>query len=88
VVGSGAQAYAIGGGAGLAAACSRALPGTDLAEDVAPLALVVPGQLLVEALARRLGVDPDAPRRLRKVTQTDPVDGSAGGPIPAGAHHD
>jgi glucosamine--fructose-6-phosphate aminotransferase (isomerizing) len=25
----------------------------------------------VEALARRLGIDPDAPRGLRKVTQTD-----------------
>jgi glucosamine--fructose-6-phosphate aminotransferase (isomerizing) len=36
------------------------------------LALVVPGQLLVEALARAKGLDPDAPRGLDKVTQTDP----------------
>ena len=36
-----------------------------------PMALVVPGQLLVEALARAKGLDPDAPRGLRKVTQTD-----------------
>ena len=67
----GARAYGIGGGAELAAACDRALPGPDLPEEVAPLALVVPGQLVVEMLARRLGVDPDAPRGLRKVTQTD-----------------
>jgi glucosamine--fructose-6-phosphate aminotransferase (isomerizing) len=67
----GARAYGIGGGADLAAACDRALPGPDLPEEVAPLALVLPGQLVVEALARRLGVDPDAPRGLRKITQTD-----------------
>ncbi len=67
----GARAYGIGGGVELAAACDRALPGPDLPEEVAPLALVLPGQLVVESLARRLGVDPDAPRGLRKVTQTD-----------------
>src|SRR5918999_1739017 len=55
----------------LAAACRHALPGPVLPEWVAPLALVVPGQLLVEALARKLGIDPDLPRGLRKVTQTD-----------------
>lgn len=32
---------------------------------------VVPGQVLVEALARRLGHDPDAPAGLAKVTCTD-----------------
>jgi glucosamine--fructose-6-phosphate aminotransferase (isomerizing) len=71
VTAAGAAAYGIGGGAELADACRRALAGPDLPEDVAPLGLVVPGQLLVEALARRLGIDPDAPRGLRKVTQTD-----------------
>ena len=35
-----------------------------------PLTLVVPGQLLVEALSRAKGIDPDMPRGLRKVTQT------------------
>ncbi|MFB4313293.1 SIS domain-containing protein [Actinomadura sp. 21ATH] len=70
VRGAGARAYGIGGGSGLAAACSRALPGPSLPEWVAPLGLIVPGQLLVEALARRLGVDPDVPRGLNKVTQT------------------
>lgn len=66
----GAHAHALGGGNDLAAACHRSLPGTALPERVAPLALVVPGQLLAEALARRLGIDPDVPRGLGKVTQT------------------
>ncbi len=68
---AGAAAYAITADADLAAACTSALPGTDLPEHLAPVALVVPGQLLVEALARAKGLDPDAPRGLRKVTQTD-----------------
>jgi glucosamine--fructose-6-phosphate aminotransferase (isomerizing) len=63
--------HAIGGGPALAAAAAVALPGPDLPEQLAPLALVVPGQLAVEALARRLGLDPDAPGGLKKVTQTD-----------------
>ncbi|WP_092861752.1 SIS domain-containing protein [Quadrisphaera sp. DSM 44207] len=68
----GARTVGLGGGDALAAACSLHLPGPDLPEAVAPLALVVPAQLAVEALARRLGLDPDAPRGLSKVTQTDP----------------
>lgn len=71
VTGEGARAYGIGGGAELAAAGSLVLPGTELPEWVAPLALIVPGQLLVERLARTLGIDPDVPRGLNKVTQTD-----------------
>jgi glutamine---fructose-6-phosphate transaminase (isomerizing) len=70
VVSAGARAYGIGGGERLAAVCSRALPGPDLPEWLAPLGLIVPGQLLTEALARRLGINPDAPRGLSKVTQT------------------
>jgi glucosamine--fructose-6-phosphate aminotransferase (isomerizing) len=35
------------------------------------MGLIVPAQLLTEALARRLGIDPDSPRGLNKVTQTD-----------------
>jgi glutamine---fructose-6-phosphate transaminase (isomerizing) len=70
VTGAGARAYGIGGGKRLAAVCSRALPGPDLPEWLAPLGLIVPGQLLTEALARRLGINPDAPRGLTKVTQT------------------
>ena len=46
-------------------------PRPSLPEHLAPFALVVPGQLLAEALARAKGLDPDAPRGLDKVTQTD-----------------
>ena len=66
----GGRAYGIGGDDAFKAACAAALPGPDLPEALAPMALVVPGQLLVEALARRLGLDPDRPRGLTKVTQT------------------
>jgi glutamine---fructose-6-phosphate transaminase (isomerizing) len=70
VVAAGARAYAIGGGPGLAAASSRAVPGLPLPEWLAPFGLIVPGQLLTEALSRRLGIDPDSPRGLSKITQT------------------
>jgi glucosamine--fructose-6-phosphate aminotransferase (isomerizing) len=70
VTSAGARAYGIGGGPELAAACSRSLPGPALPEWVAPMGLIVPGQLLTEALSRRLGLNPDAPRGLSKVTQT------------------
>ncbi|MEV0581955.1 SIS domain-containing protein [Nonomuraea sp. NPDC050310] len=71
VVGAGAAAFTIGGGTALAKAGTAALNGPALPEWVAPMGLIVPGQLLTEALARRLGIDPDAPRGLNKVTQTD-----------------
>ncbi len=67
---AGARAYAIGGGPALASVASRALPGPDLPEWLAPIGLIVPGQLLTEALSRRLGIDPDSPRGLSKITQT------------------
>jgi glucosamine--fructose-6-phosphate aminotransferase (isomerizing) len=70
VVAAGARAYAIGGGPGLAQVSSLAVPGPRLPEWLAPLGLIVPGQLLTEALSRRLGIDPDSPRGLSKVTQT------------------
>ena len=71
VTGAGASAFGIGGGAALAAACTAALAGPALPEWLAPIGLIVPGQLLTEALARRLGINPDKPRGLTKVTQTD-----------------
>lgn len=69
--GAGVPVHAIGGGPALAARADTAVAVPDLPEQLAPLALVVPGQLATEALARRLGLDPDAPGGLRKVTQTD-----------------
>ncbi|NED95798.1 SIS domain-containing protein [Phytoactinopolyspora alkaliphila] len=68
-----AATIGIGGDSGFAGAVDVAVPGPDLPELVAPLGLIVPAQLIVEALARRLGLNPDAPRGLSKVTQTDPA---------------
>jgi glutamine---fructose-6-phosphate transaminase (isomerizing) len=68
---AGAHVYGIGGDQEFAAACRACLPGAPLPEHLAPFALAVPGQLLAEALARSKGIDPDAPRGLDKVTQTD-----------------
>jgi len=66
----GGHVYGIGGDAEFTAACRAALPEVALPAWLSPLSLVVPGQLLVEALARAKGIDPDVPRGLRKVTQT------------------
>lgn len=71
IAGTGADVYGIGGDPAFAAACRATLPGPPLPEHLAPFALIVPGQLLAEAVARAKGIDPDAPRGLRKVTQTD-----------------
>lgn len=68
-----AATIGIGGDDAFASAVDVAVGGPDLPELVAPLALVVPAQLIVETLARQLGLDPDAPRGLSKVTQTDPA---------------
>ena len=67
---TGAPVYGIGGDREFTAACRAALPGPSLPEHLAPFALIVPGQLLTEALASVKGLDPDAPRGLDKVTQT------------------
>jgi glucosamine--fructose-6-phosphate aminotransferase (isomerizing) len=67
----GAQTIGIGGDSGFAAAADVSVAGPDLPELVAPIALVVAGQLVVEGLALALGLNPDAPRGLNKVTQTD-----------------
>ncbi|WP_181311973.1 SIS domain-containing protein [Nocardioides campestrisoli] len=69
--GRGARVLGIGGDDAFAAACDLVVPGPRLPEAVAPLGLVVPAQLAVEESARLLGLDPDAPRSLAKVTQTD-----------------
>jgi glucosamine--fructose-6-phosphate aminotransferase (isomerizing) len=70
IAATGAPVYGIGGDQEFAAACRAALPGPSLPEHLAPFALIVPGQLLTEALASAKGLDPDAPRGLDKVTQT------------------
>ncbi|GAB3486403.1 SIS domain-containing protein [Nocardiopsis coralliicola] len=67
---AGAPVYGIGGGSVLPGACDLAVPAPDTPEWTAPMGLIVPAQLLTEALARRLGYNPDSPRGLGKVTQT------------------
>jgi glutamine---fructose-6-phosphate transaminase (isomerizing) len=42
----------------------------DLPETLTPIPYIVPCQLLVEDVARRRGVSPDAPHGLNKVTRT------------------
>lgn len=74
-----AAVVGIGGDADFVEACDIQVAGPDLPELVAPLGLIVPAQMMVEALARRLGLDPDKPRGLSKITQTDPVDDTNGG---------
>ncbi|MFY0408351.1 SIS domain-containing protein [Solicola sp. PLA-1-18] len=69
--GRGATVVGVGGDDAFRAACDLWLPGGDLTERLAPLASIVPLQLVVEQLARTLGLDPDAPRGLSKVTRTD-----------------
>jgi glutamine---fructose-6-phosphate transaminase (isomerizing) len=73
LAGRGARVLGVGGDDALAAASEHHVPGPDLPEPVAPIGLIVPAQLVVESLARRLGLDPDAPRGLHKVTTTDPA---------------
>lgn len=67
----GAVTIAIGGDEELRRTADVTVPGPHLPEPVAPLGLIVPAQLVVETLARRRGLDPDTPRGLSKVTQTD-----------------
>lgn len=67
----GATVIGFGGDERFRATCSLAVRGPELIEALAPLALIARPQLTVEALAARMGLDPDAPRGLSKVTQTD-----------------
>ncbi len=71
VRGKGSPVLGFGGNEEFRAACDLAVAGPELSETLAPLTLPIPAQLMVERLARELGLDPDAPRGLRKVTQTD-----------------
>ena len=68
----GATVVGIGGEQRFAAACTVHVRGPDLPEALAPIGAIVPSQLVVEGLARALGLDPDNPRGLAKVTTTDP----------------
>jgi len=65
----GGRPIRIGAGEASAWEDALALP-IDLPETLSPLAFAVAGQLIVEAVARRRGLDPDSPAGLSKVTLT------------------
>jgi glucosamine--fructose-6-phosphate aminotransferase (isomerizing) len=67
----GATTIAVGGSPDLRDACTLGTGPLDVTERLAPLVAVVPMQVVVEQLARRLGLDPDEPAGLSKVTRTD-----------------
>jgi glucosamine--fructose-6-phosphate aminotransferase (isomerizing) len=61
----------IGGDDRFRSACDIAVAGPAATELLAPLTLIIPSQLMTERLAHKLDLDPDSPRGLHKVTQTD-----------------
>ncbi len=69
----GATVVGLGGDDRFAASCAHHVRGPALPETLAPLGAIVPAQLVVERLARALGLDPDSPWGLAKVTDTDPT---------------
>lgn len=69
----GADTVAVGGSPALHEACTLGTGPLGVTERLAPLVAVVPMQLVVERLARTLGLDPDEPRGLSKVTRTDVI---------------
>jgi glucosamine--fructose-6-phosphate aminotransferase (isomerizing) len=69
VRGLGAPVTLIGGRETVADGSALVLP-DEIPEELSPVPFVVAGQLLVEAVARERGVDPDAPSGLAKVTLT------------------
>ncbi len=67
----GARVLGIGGTPDFAGRCDLHLAGPDLPETVEPIASIVPAQVMIEQLALRMGLDPDNPRGLNKVTDTE-----------------
>lgn len=69
--GRGARVLGIGGTGAFADRCDLHLAGPDLPETVEPIASIVPAQVMIEQMALRMGLDPDNPRGLNKVTDTE-----------------
>lgn len=68
-VAGGTTAFVVGGEDVRVDPAALALP-LDLPEELTPMAFILAGQLLAEAVARARGRDPDAPSGLTKVTLT------------------
>ena len=68
----GARSWTIGSREvdGIANALAFSGPAGELPEALSPLLYAIPGQLVAESVARRLGRNPDAPAGLTKVTLT------------------
>lgn len=71
LAGRGATVIGIGGSEEFQRAVGVHVPGAALPETLAPLVDIIPTQLVVEQLSRTLGLSPDAPQGLAKVTRTD-----------------
>ncbi|MDR7252514.1 glucosamine--fructose-6-phosphate aminotransferase (isomerizing) [Nocardioides sp. BE266] len=69
--GRGARVLGLGGTPEFAGLCDVHLAGPDLPETVEPVASIVPAQMMIEQMALRMGLDPDNPRGLNKVTATE-----------------
>ena len=67
----GATVVGVGGDEDFVRACGLHVPAPAAPETLSPIGTIVPAQLVVERLAARLDLDPDNPRGLAKVTQTD-----------------
>lgn len=67
----GAVVIGFGGDTYFAQQCSVHVPTGDPPEALAPVTSIIPAQLTVERLSRALGLDPDSPEGLTKVTRTD-----------------
>ncbi|WP_460689636.1 SIS domain-containing protein [Nesterenkonia suensis] len=67
----GATVIGVGGSAAFQQAVGIHVPGADLPETLSPLVNIIPMQVVVEQLSRSLGLAPDAPQGLAKVTRTD-----------------
>jgi glucosamine--fructose-6-phosphate aminotransferase (isomerizing) len=72
LAGRGASTVGIGGDTAFATAVDVHVAGPDLPETLAPIGAIVSSQMIVEGLAQALGLDPDNPRGLAKITSTDP----------------
>lgn len=80
----GATVIGIGGDDDFVRACGLHVPAPAAPETLAPIGTIVPAQLVVERLAARLDLDPDNPRGLAKVTQTEADSSSDDRVIPIG----
>lgn len=69
-----AVTISLGATAEFGARCTSWIPAANVPRPLQPILLAVPGQMLAERLAVALGLSPDTPRGLSKITRTTPED--------------